>query len=190
MLNDPDFMQFNLQKIANAARSFLDPGNYFHLLRLIHYYSYSHVKERRKLNIGSGTTISPNVSLRNGGRITIGDNCHLGENCYIWAGDTSGRILIGNYVVIAPDVFITASNYKMDNNKLIGDQLKVERDIHIGDNVWLGARVVVTAGVTIGSGCIVGAGAVVTSDLPSDSLAGGVPARIIRSLVSDDIAAG
>jgi len=49
----------------------------------------------------------------------------------------------------------------------------------IGNDVWLGARVVVTAGVTIGDGCIVGAGAIVTKDLPAESIAAGVPARVI-----------
>lgn len=172
-------MSGTLSKIGNAGGSFLDPRSYLHVFRLIHYYGYSHVKERRKLTVGHGTSISPNVSFRNGERITMGRDCHLGERCYIWAGDSNGRIFIGNCVALAPEVFITASNYQIENDKPIHEQPKIERDIHIGNNVWLGARVVVTAGVTIGDGCIVGAGAVVTKDLPAGSIAGGVPAKII-----------
>jgi acetyltransferase-like isoleucine patch superfamily enzyme len=168
-----------LSKAISAACSILDPRNYLHALRLIHYYGYSHVAPRRKLKAGRGTGISPNVSLRNGERIEMGHDCHIGERCHLWAGDSTGRIILGNYVSLAPDVFITASDYKFEAGKPFRQQPKNERDIRIGNDVWLGAQVVVTAGVTIGDGCIVGAGAVVTKDLPPGSIAAGVPARVI-----------
>lgn len=57
----------------------------------------------------------------------------------------------------------------------------------IGNDVWIGANVVVLRGVTIGDGCIVAANAVVTRDLPPYSVAGGVPAKVIRSRVPDDL---
>jgi acetyltransferase-like isoleucine patch superfamily enzyme len=109
----------------------------------------------------------------------MGRDCHVGERCYLWAGDSTGRIVIGDFVSLAPEVFITASDYKFETGKPFRQQPKNERDIRIGNDVWLGARVVVTAGVTIGDGCIVGAGAVVTRDLPAGSIAAGVPARVI-----------
>jgi acetyltransferase-like isoleucine patch superfamily enzyme len=62
----------------------------------------------------------------------------------------------------------------------IAEQPRNERDIVIGDDVWLGARVFVGAGVTIGDGCVVSAGSVVSKDLPPNSIAVGVPARIVR----------
>jgi acetyltransferase-like isoleucine patch superfamily enzyme len=46
--------------------------------------------------------------------------------------------------------------------------------------VWFGAGVVVLAGVTIGSHCVIAAGSVVTKDIPANSIAGGVPAKVIR----------
>jgi acetyltransferase-like isoleucine patch superfamily enzyme len=146
---------------------------------MIHYFGYTHVRERRRVSMGADTRIAPNVSLRNGVRISIGRDCHIGERCYLWAGESSGRILMGNFVSLAPEVFITASDYQFVAGRPFRNQPKRERDVIIGNDVWLGARAVVTAGVTIGDGCIVGAGAVVTRDLPAGSIAAGVPARVI-----------
>ena len=58
--------------------------------------------------------------------------------------------------------------------------------VTIGDNVWLGAGAIVCPGVTIGAGTVVGAGAVVTRDLPSDIVAVGAPARVLRRIGDRD----
>ena len=57
----------------------------------------------------------------------------------------------------------------------------------IGNDVWIGANVVVLRGVTIGDGAIIAANAVVTKDIPPYSIAGGVPAKVIRPRVTDDL---
>jgi acetyltransferase-like isoleucine patch superfamily enzyme len=57
----------------------------------------------------------------------------------------------------------------------------------IGNDVWIGANVVVLRGVTIGDGSIIAANAVVTKDIPPYSIAGGMPAKVIRPRVSDDL---
>ncbi len=164
---------------VRAITSLLDSGSYVHAFRILHFYAYSHVREMRKMQIGSGTRVAPNVSIRNGVRIQIGRDCHIGERCYLWAADSTGRIMIGDYVSLAPEVFITASDYRFVKGVPFRQQPKSERDVIIGQDVWLGTRAVVTAGVNIGSGCIVGAGAVVTRDIPPDSIAVGVPARVV-----------
>lgn len=57
----------------------------------------------------------------------------------------------------------------------------------IGNDVHLGANVVVLKGVRIGDGCVVAAGAVVTKDLPPYSIAAGLPARVLRRRLPDDV---
>lgn len=166
-------------KLLRALASLVDPGTYLHAFRMLHYFHYSHVQERRKVVMGPGSGMAPNVSLRHGERLTIGRETHIGERCYLWAGPDSGRITIGNNVSLAPEVFITASDYSFKAGIPFRQQPKRERDVVIGNDVWLGTRVVVTAGVTIGDGCIVGAGAVVTKDLPPGCVAVGVPAKPI-----------
>jgi len=170
-----------IKKLGGALLSFCDPRTYLHAFRMLHYYGYSHVREKRRIAIGTGTRLAPNVSLRNGERIILGDHCHIGERCYLWAGDSSGRIKIGHHVSLAPEVFLTASDYRFVAGQRFRDQPRRERDIVIGNDVWLGTRVVVTAGVTIGDGCIIGAGAVVTRDIPPGSIAVGVPARVVST---------
>ena len=51
----------------------------------------------------------------------------------------------------------------------------------IGNNVWLGEHVSICKGVTIGDNCIIGIGSVVTKSIPANSVAAGVPARVICS---------
>lgn len=172
-------MSLTSSRVLNALASVLDPRVYLHAFRILHYYGYTHVRERRHLRLGRGSALAPNVSLRNGGRIRIGDFCHIGERCYLWAGRSSGEIHIGNHVSLAPEVFVTAADYQFIKGRPFRDQPMREQNVVIGDDVWLGARVIVTAGVTIGSGCIVGAGAVVTKDLPPDAIAVGIPARVV-----------
>lgn len=62
-------------------------------------------------------------------------------------------------------------------------------DIVIGNDVWIGYEAVVMAGVTIGDGAIIGSRAVVTKDVPSYTIAGGVPAKPIRKRYSGETAA-
>jgi acetyltransferase-like isoleucine patch superfamily enzyme len=159
--------------------SLLDPRAWFQLLRLVHYYNYSHVTPRRLADIGPGVRMAPNVSLANGERIKIGAYSHIGARCSIWAGDSVGRITLGRHALLGPEVFITASNHQTEPGTPVMDQPKVERDVVIGDDVWLGARVMVVAGVEIGDGCIIGASSVVTGAIPAGSIAVGNPARVV-----------
>jgi acetyltransferase-like isoleucine patch superfamily enzyme len=169
-----------LRRLLKAARSMLDPGTYVHGFRILHYYGYSHVQEKRRLTMGAGSTIAPNVSLANAERITIGAGTKIGERSSLWAGETSGHIRIGDHCRFAPEVFITASDYGLLPDQMIAYQERNERDVVIGNDVWLGVRVFVGAGVTIGDGCVVSAGSVVTRDLPPYTVAGGFPARVVR----------
>lgn len=173
----------NRRPLASLLRGILslaDPRVYFHAFRLLHYYNYSHVAERRKLTLGVKTRIAPNVSFTNAERIEIGDRVQIGAHSTVWAGAETGRIIIGADTTFGPECFLTASDYGLRAGALVTDQPRVERDIEIGAGVWLGARTIVTAGVKVGDGAVVGAGSVVTRDIPPGAIAAGVPAKVIK----------
>jgi acetyltransferase-like isoleucine patch superfamily enzyme len=167
-------------RLTRVLATVFDPGTYLHPFRLLHFYGYSHVRPRRRLTLAPGARIAPNVSIRNGERIAIGAGTHVGERAYLWAGDSHGRITIGEHCRLGPEVFVSASDYGLRPDELIAYQERHERDVEIGNDVWLGARVFVGAGVRIGDGCVVSAGSVVARSLPPGSIAVGVPARIVR----------
>jgi acetyltransferase-like isoleucine patch superfamily enzyme len=169
----------SLGRLVTFLRSVLDPRPWVHVARLVHFYNYSHVSQVRRATLGAGVKMAPNVSLRFGQRVEIGARTHVGAYCSLWAGSSSGRIILGEDALLGPEVYITASNYQLDPGIPIMSQARDEADVVIGRDVWLGARVIVLPGVTIGDGCVVGAGSVVTRSLEPGSIAVGAPAKVV-----------
>ena len=96
-----------------------------------------------------------------------------------------GKIEIGDNVMIGPNVsIITAGHPVSPKCRLKG--LQYNADVKIGNNVWIGAGVNVLPGVTIGDNSVIGAGAVVTKDIPSNVVAVGNPARVLREISEKD----
>ena len=60
------------------------------------------------------------------------------------------------------------------------------KDIHIGNNVWIGAGAIVLPGVTIGENSVIGAGSVVTKDIPANVVAVGNPCRVMREIGEEE----
>lgn len=89
------------------------------------------------------------------------------------------RIEIGTDVVISENVTIRDS----DNHSIVDSKNDNTLSVKIGNHVWIGLNATILKGVTIGDGAIIAAGAVVTKDVPSNSLVGGVPARVINENV-------
>lgn len=111
--------------------------------------------------------------------LDYGRNLHLGNNVFINALTTiqdQGGVYIGNRVYIGHRVSIATLNHGFEPCHR-GDLLP--RSVHIGDDVWIGDGAIILPGVRIGHGSIVGAGAVVSRDIPPESIAVGVPAKVV-----------
>ena len=86
--------------------------------------------------------------------------------------------------MIGPNVLITSVGHPLSPKKR-RQQLAQASSIKIGNDVWIGGNTTILPGITIGNNVVIGAGAVVTKDIPDDSLALGVPAKVVRELEND-----
>lgn len=167
------------ERLRRLVASVFDLRAWLHLVKIVNYYNYSHVKPMRRIRIGNDYRVSPDVNFSNEGNIAIGQRVSIGSRCFLWAGPDNGRIIIGDDVLFGPEVLVTAANYRFNDGSPVTKQLMEEGDVVIGDDVWIGARAIILPGVTIGNGAIVGAGALVRNDVPPCAIAVGVPARVV-----------
>ena len=90
-------------------------------------------------------------------------------------------ITLGNNVHITDGVkFITHDGGTLLFRDRIPD-LEITKPITVGNNVYIGNNTIILPGVTIGNDVVIGAGAIVTRDIPDNSVAVGVPARVIKT---------
>lgn len=112
--------------------------------------------------------------------IECGSHVIINPQCYFAA---KGGIVLGDYVTISAGAKILSSSLKVEEGVVI--RRHVHKQVVIGDHVWIGAGAMVCPGVSIGSNSIIAAGAVVTKDIPANSVAAGVPAKVIKTLAAE-----
>jgi acetyltransferase-like isoleucine patch superfamily enzyme len=114
------------------------------------------------VTIGEGTKFyGPNPHMFNTEPwiITIGKNCHITADVLFVTHD-GGTLIIEEF---ANSFILTGP-------------------ITVGDNTYIGTRTTVLPGVKIGNNCIIGAGSVVAKDIPDNSVAVGVPAKVVNTI--------
>ena len=125
-----------------------------------------------------------------------GVNIHVGRNCFVNYNSVFldvAPITLGDNVLVGPNVTLATPNHPFlaEERAYTDDpngchELEYAQPITIEDHCWLCAGVTVCGGVTIGTGSIIAAGAVVTRDIPPNSIAAGVPARVLRQIGERD----
>ncbi len=114
-----------------------------------------------------------------------GKNLRLGKNVFINSGcqiQDQGGITIGDGTLVGPKTVIATLNHHMDPKKRAN---LFPKPVTIGKNVWIGANVTILPGVTIGDGAVLAAGAVVNKNVEANTVAGGVPAKMIKTIESE-----
>ena len=161
----------------------------------------------KKIHLGNNVIIDDNCVVDAKGEsnagITIGDNVFIGRNTIVYCknGDihleravnlsshctvfSSNKLTIGEGTMIGAYTYLlSGGEYDPSDPTPFADQsgMNTKGPLTVGRNCWLGARVTVLDGANIGEHAVIGAGAVVTKPIPPDSVAVGIPAKVVRSL--------
>jgi acetyltransferase-like isoleucine patch superfamily enzyme len=133
------------------------------------------------VHLGDGTALRAHEgTLRIGDKVVFGR--HNTVNCYL-------DVEIGAKTLIADWVHITDFDHRFDDLDLpIKDQGIVKAPVRIGPDCWIGVKVTVLRGAVVGRGCVLAAHAVVRSEIPERSVAGGIPARVIKRRGEEPVA--
>ena len=133
-----------------------------------------------------GQPVDPSFGLFPPFYTDCGKNIHIGKRVFINMGckfQDQGGIFVDDGALIGHNVVLATLNH---DRRPEARSSMIPAPIHIGKHVWIGANATVLPGVTIGDGAIVAAGAVVTKDVPANTIVGGVPAKVIRTISEEE----
>jgi maltose O-acetyltransferase len=130
---------------------------------------------------GNGVYVEPPFYCDYGENIYLGENVYMNVNCVIL---DCAKITIGSNVLFGPNVQIYAAGHPLQGKERVVDGKIVDFafPVTIGSDVWIGGGAVILPGVTIGDNVVIGAGSVVTKNIPSNCVAVGNPARVVKPL--------
>ncbi|NQZ26990.1 MAG: acyltransferase [Colwellia sp.] len=120
-------------------------------------------------------------------KISIGKNVVIRPNTMLFADPRKGNdgsIIIEDDVMLGSGVHIYVGNHRFDlpNKNIIDQGHSAAKTVVLREGCWLGANCVILPGVTIGKNAVIGAGSIVTKSVPSNVVAAGNPARIIKTI--------
>lgn len=161
-------------------RFLASPSTWRWIVDAVDYLVEDHLEPGRKLTRGELAIVHPSTSFRSAQNIFIGSHTRIQPGCVLWASPNS-RIRIGDFSGLGPGTRVFSSNHRFEPGEPYYRQPWNEKDVTIGENVWVGAGCTILPGVSIGDNAVVAAGAVVSRDIPENMIVGGIPARVLRS---------
>lgn len=150
-------------------------------------------KKWRQANKHNQTSVKTKFNLN---KVTVGYGTYGSLNVHTYDNTPEEVLTIGSFCSIASNVqFICGGEHYTNrlltypiHKKIFGiDEAFSKGKIIVEDDVWLGTNTLILSGVHIGQGAIIAAGSVVVNDIPSYSIAAGVPARVIKYRFSQDL---
>jgi acetyltransferase-like isoleucine patch superfamily enzyme len=121
-----------------------------------------------------------------GGEIILEERANVGFNCEIFS---SNRVVIGKDNLIAAYTYVVGGgNYKLERTDIPINQqpdFDGKGGVITEEDVWLAAHVVLLDGTKVGKGSVIAAGAIVSGEIPQYSIAGGVPAKVLRNRIKE-----
>lgn len=144
--------------------------------------NFSNVSSSARCTAGSIYSVTKLRTHSKTAKIILGDNVGLNGTSIVARSKT---VSIGDNTIIAPNCVIMDSDFHAlwpPDNRVDNPDLEKDADVIIGRNVWIGSKCIILKGSSIGDNSVIGAGSVVNREIPSNVLAAGVPARVIRNL--------
>lgn len=171
-----NLFRFNFRKILIG----FDYANQF--IKRTDKFSVQLILQKNGATIGENCDIETGLTFHNCKKdysnLLIGDNCHIGKNCFF---DLRDKVEIGNNVVISmQSTFIT--HIDMTKSKLSKVYPAISKKITIGDDCYIGANSTILMGVSINKYVFIAASSLVNKDVPPYTMVGGVPAREIKRM--------
>lgn len=173
----------NDEEIMKVQREWLEMQYDFNLTRPSEQDKRDALMKKMFGSIGEGCYVEPPLHANWGGK-----NIFLGNNVYVNFNLTvvdDGNVYVGDKVLFGPNVTIATANHPIESS-LRARGLQYNKDVHIGNNVWVGAGAIIVPGITIGDNSVIGAGSIVTKDIPANVIALGNPCRVLRSINEHD----
>jgi acetyltransferase-like isoleucine patch superfamily enzyme len=133
-----------------------------------------------RVRFGRGTRFMRDFSGHFYGEVTIGANVFFNRGCNIVVHEA---LFIGDNCLFGEMVSIHDENHVAGRGpEPLSSRGFLTAPVVIGANVWVGAKATIVPGVHIGNNAIIGANAVVTRDVPANTVAVGIPARVVREI--------
>ena len=173
----------NVEEIAKIQRPYLEKLHEFNKLKPTDFEAKNKYMKEVFASCGDNCYIELPFHANFGGA-----HVHFGNNVYANFNLTlvdDGHIYVGDYVMFGPNVTIATANHPIDPELRLRPY-QYNKDVHIGNNVWIGAGVVIVPGITIGDNSVIGAGSIVVKDIPSNVVAVGNPCKVIREISEHD----
>lgn len=157
---------YNMKKLLVQMNNATDPAEIRDLLSQI-----------TESEIDESVVVFTPLYINYGKHTQIGKNVFINFDCVLL---DLGGIVIEDNVLIAPKVSLLSEGHPVSPEER---HSLIPKPIHIKKNAWIGAGVTILQGVTIGENAVVAAGAVVSTEVPDNTVVGGIPSKIIKSLV-------
>lgn len=182
--------EYTLKEVIYLSYCFFITKTIFFKARLIRF--PFRMRGKRWISIGKGFTTGVNcridafpINKKAGCCIKIDDNCEINDYAHI---ASVSSVSIGKNVLIASKVYIsdhdhgTYKGYHDHDTPLTppNERSLSYKPVIIEDNVWIGQNVSVLKGVTIGRGSVIGSNSVVNRDIDANSIAVGIPAKVVK----------
>lgn len=157
--------------------------------KLFYEYKYKHIIISNKVSLKS--LQGHNCEFME--QSSVDSHCLVGSYVYVGKNTFITKAQIGNYVQIGSECAIGPGEHDINefsiNSIFMKDVYRelTNKEVTIGNDVWLGTHVIILRGVRIGNGAVIAAGAVLTKDAEPYGVYAGVPARLVKYRFSNDI---